>query len=57
MSLHSPEHLCDKCANVDTFYVLHGNHYVPKENCVYDMTLYPRASKCAKFEEKPDAQD
>lgn len=42
--------LCETCQNKDEAFVLHGQKYVPQDICVYEMTTFPRAHKCHKYE-------
>lgn len=45
-----PISLCANCRNAESAYQYNGRAYVQMEICVYDMTYFPRAQACAKFE-------
>lgn len=42
--------LCSNCRNAESAYQYNGHAYIPAEVCVYEMTYFPRAKACSKFE-------
>lgn len=47
----TPNYLCGSCDNKDVRYIRIGGHdYAPKMVCDYDMTMFPNAKDCDKYE-------